>query len=450
MQHESNSDRPTEKGNGLRLGTTGLGLIVLTAIALVALFVLAVFLLSGSPSEQVRREVEQVDDSWQRILAAGKIVVGTSADYPPFAYYIGKKWIDGFDVAVMDEIGRRLGVQVDYRAYAFNDLGDALEKRQIDAAIAAISASPARAATVDFSDSYFVTHGAVVAYFVTSAAIDQVEDLAGHRIGVQSGSVYEALLRSELVDTGLTPAGNLLAYPEIEGAIADLTGGHIDFVVMDLPAARQLDLQVGLAIAGEGLYPQSFSLALPKGSNSLLGEINRAIDELEQEGTIARLASQYLDPQAGQHAATIVPDSGALSVPLPPAATPRPGASSTPTPSITPAPSATPTSTGTPTPSTTPVPTATPQQPIIISFSVSPYQISAGQCVTIAWSVGGGTSYSRILRNSQIIIDNAGVSGQQIDCLDQAGSYTYRLEASNPAGDTAFREQPANVISGTP
>ena len=123
MHHEPNSDRPTEDGNGFQLGTAGLGLIALTALALVALFVLAVFLLSGSPPEQARREGAPADDSWQRVSAAGKIIVGTSADYPPFAYYIGKKWIDGFDVAVMDEIGLRLGVQVEYRAFAFTDLG---------------------------------------------------------------------------------------------------------------------------------------------------------------------------------------------------------------------------------------------------------------------------------------------------------------------------------------
>ena len=79
------------------------------------------------------------DDSWERIKAKGQIVVGTAADYPPFEYYVDGAQIDGFDVALMDEIGRRLGVAVEYRDMAFDALGSALELQQINVAMAAIS-----------------------------------------------------------------------------------------------------------------------------------------------------------------------------------------------------------------------------------------------------------------------------------------------------------------------
>jgi heat shock protein HslJ len=55
--------------------------------------------------------------------------------------------------------------------------------------------------------------------------------------------------------------------------------------------------------------------------------------------------------------------------------------------------------------------------------------------------VAGGASGSRILRNGTVIADNAGLSGEQTDCPDQAGSYTYRLEAYNEAGHTVTRER---------
>ena len=50
------------------------------------------------------------DDAWDRIQAGGKIGVGTAADYSPFESYVAGGQIDGFDIALMDEIGRRLGV----------------------------------------------------------------------------------------------------------------------------------------------------------------------------------------------------------------------------------------------------------------------------------------------------------------------------------------------------
>ena len=56
----------------------------------------------------------------------------------------------------MDEIGRRLGVQVEYQDFAFDGLGGALQLGQVDAVIAAISVMPEREAVVDFSNVYFV------------------------------------------------------------------------------------------------------------------------------------------------------------------------------------------------------------------------------------------------------------------------------------------------------
>ena len=96
----------------------------------------------------------------------------------------------------------------------------------------------------------------------------------------------------------------------------------------------------------------------------------------------------------------------------------------------------------------TPVPTAAPEQPGIYSFSVGPNQVEAGGCMGISWSVGGGATYSRILRNGATFIDDAGYTGQQMDCLDEPGTYTYRLEAINVAGDRVSQEQVGIVTEG--
>ncbi len=83
-------------------------------------------------------------------------MVGTSADYPPFAFYDDKFQLDGFDIALMKAIGEKLGVEVEFNDFAFDGLGNALQLGQIDAAIAAISVTPERQELVDFSDVYYV------------------------------------------------------------------------------------------------------------------------------------------------------------------------------------------------------------------------------------------------------------------------------------------------------
>jgi heat shock protein HslJ len=101
--------------------------------------------------------------------------------------------------------------------------------------------------------------------------------------------------------------------------------------------------------------------------------------------------------------------------------------------------------TGTPIP-----PTATPQPPVIDAFSASPSQLPPGQCVTVAWRASGGVASSRILRNKTVIVADAGLSGQQQDCPDAVGVYTYAFEVQNGAGQQVTQQQAVNVTEAPP
>ncbi|HFE66153.1 MAG TPA: transporter substrate-binding domain-containing protein, partial [Chloroflexi bacterium] len=79
------------------------------------------------------------DAVWDRIQSSGKMVVGTSADYPPFEYYDNSYQLDGFDIALIRDIGQQIGVEVEIRDMVFDDLNNALQLGQIDVAIAALT-----------------------------------------------------------------------------------------------------------------------------------------------------------------------------------------------------------------------------------------------------------------------------------------------------------------------
>ena len=162
------------------------------------------------------------DDSWDRVQAAGKLVVGTAADYPPFESYVGPGQIDGFDIALMDEIGRRLGVQIEYRDFAFDGLGPSLTQGEIDAAIAAISRTPEREALLDFTNVYLVAEDGVLAREDSSITIDNVDELAAYKVGVQRSTVYQEWFQTTQIETGRMSPDSLFAYERAEDAIRDL------------------------------------------------------------------------------------------------------------------------------------------------------------------------------------------------------------------------------------
>jgi len=96
-------------------------------------------------------------------------------------------------------------------------------------------------------------------------------------------------------------------------------------------------------------------------------------------------------------------------------------------------------------------PTTTPSPgPVIYNFTVNPTEIQPNACVGIAWSTGGGTSKVTIKRNGQIVQGNAGLNGQEQDCLAAPGTYNYQLVASDNTGQTETQEVNVQVVQSQP
>ncbi len=258
-------------------------------------------------------------DAWSRIQQRGSMIVGTSADYPPFEYYTQDFKIDGFDIALIKEIGQRLGVQVEIVDIAFDGLGDALALGQIDVAIAAISITPAREEVFDFSQVYFVSEDAVVAKpGANLPPITKVEDLATLRVGVQKGSVFEDWLDDQLVKTGLMPETNLFIYGDVKQAIPDLEAGRVDVLIMDRPVAELAVQEKGVQLVASGLHRELYGIAMAKGQETLRTKINQTLSEMLRTHAIDDLAREYLHVDPGNLEPVPTP------TPVPPQSLPTP------------------------------------------------------------------------------------------------------------------------------
>ncbi len=238
----------------------------------------------------------ELPDLWEKIQSEGRIVIGTSADYPPYEFYNDAYQMDGFDISLIQQIGARLGVEVELMDIAFDGLLPAVQIDQVDAAIAAIAMTPERMKQVDFSNVYFVGADAFIAAPDSPIGeIRAVEDLQPYRVGVQSGSVYESWLEQELIEPGLMDPHNLFVYRQIEDGFDDLKAGRVDILALDRQPAKQAAKLTGVKIVGEELNRQHFAIALPLGQNNLRRAINKALSDLQNEGAIAQTAAVYLE-----------------------------------------------------------------------------------------------------------------------------------------------------------
>ncbi len=293
-------------------------MIVIAALAIIALAVVVFFVLLGNraptpaptqppptatslpsatASPIATQAPQPLDPVWDRIQQQGKMIVGISADYPPFSYVDPNFVITGFDLALIQEIGRRLDIPLDIRDMAFDGVLNALQVNQVDVVIAALSITPERDRYVDFSNIYFVSQDAVLAKADSTITIGQVPDLAKYRVSVQRGSVYESWLRDTLIEPGLMPPQNLVAFSTPEEAVDALQGANprVQLAIIDSLPAEVAERAKPVKIVARNLNPQMLAIAIPQGAVVLQSKINQELGRMQSDGTLGRLAKEHLN-----------------------------------------------------------------------------------------------------------------------------------------------------------
>ncbi len=216
------------------------------------------------------------------------LVVGTSLDWEPFEYIAEDGSYAGFDIELMEEIGRRLNLAIDWREHAFDGLLDLLVDGELDAVVAALNPTPEREARVDFTDPYFTSVDAVLIAPNSTITLHGIEDLAGYRIGVLPGTVQASWIED-------TINAEIVRYDQAEGAIAALQNGHVEVVVIDYYSVYayidRADVKLALKSEASG---DAMAIAVRRGDSTLRDQLNTAIAELHAEGFIEELALKHL------------------------------------------------------------------------------------------------------------------------------------------------------------
>lgn len=92
----------------------------------------------------------------------GKIVMGTSAGFPPFEYLNDKNEVIGVDVDIMAAVAKKLDKELVVENMDFDGLIPALNGGKIDAIAAGMTVTEERKVNVDFSTTYFDASQVVV------------------------------------------------------------------------------------------------------------------------------------------------------------------------------------------------------------------------------------------------------------------------------------------------
>jgi len=224
-----------------------------------------------------------------QIQDRGYIIVGTSADYPPFENktYPGGE-IVGFDINVSQMIADALGVTLQMQDIGFDSLIGACRAGTIDMIAAAMTYNTERAAQLAASITYISVSQVVIVKNSSTAfpsPILNLTDLIGYDVGCQSGTV----MQDELDDI----AGiNVFTYASADVLIQDLNAGNIDAVYVDGPIFNAWEGTFELRVIYSS-EEEPLALWAKHGEPALLYEINKVIFDSYQDGSMYTLINKW-------------------------------------------------------------------------------------------------------------------------------------------------------------
>ncbi|RKF36123.1 transporter substrate-binding domain-containing protein [Paraburkholderia fungorum] len=174
--------------------------------------------LAAAPALLLSRTVRAAD---------AELIVGSNVGSPPFAFKQGDTY-SGFDVEVWSEIAKGLNRKWRLQPMEFGALIPALQTRNIDAVVSQLFIKPERQQVIDFSDPYYKS-GLIALTRIDNTTIHSPADLAGKRIGTETGTVAVGYIREHIKDVTLDQL------PGINSALLALEAGRTDAVVYDKP-----------------------------------------------------------------------------------------------------------------------------------------------------------------------------------------------------------------------
>lgn len=216
------------------------------------------------------------------------LVVGTSADFSPFSF-MKEGEIVGFDIDIAKEVADRLNKNIEIVNRSFDMLIPELQLGRIEMIAAGMTATPERSERVLFTEPYISKTPLVAITLKNNPAISSFENLKGKNIIVNTGYTADLQLSK-------FPDINIKRLPTISDALLALNSGQGDaFVTAENTIKSFLKTKAGEnynVYQLEGLE-ENTALAIAKNKPELLTQVQKALNEMQADGTIEKLKKKW-------------------------------------------------------------------------------------------------------------------------------------------------------------
>ena len=257
---------------------------------------------SASPSGSAAGDP---DDLLARVREAGVLKVSTDANYAPQSEQKADGTWEGFDVDVANEIGERLGVEVQFETPSFDAVVAGSWSGRWDMSVGSVTITEERKDVLDFTQAYYYTPAQMAA--TEASGITSLDGFAGKKICVGSSTTYQFWLEgtlelSDAPEPAEPPEG---AEPFPLGTDQDcaqaVQSGRTDFegfLTSSTTLKAAIDGDAPFVEVGEPVFYESLGVAFDKSDEAhaeLLAEVDRIVGEMHDDGTLTEFSEKWFD-----------------------------------------------------------------------------------------------------------------------------------------------------------
>jgi polar amino acid transport system substrate-binding protein len=234
--------------------------------------------------------------------AAAEFKVGANIGNVPWEFQDASGSDVGFEIDLVNEIGKRLGLTVSIVNIPFAGLFAAVESGQIDAAVSSITITRKRLESVAFAQPYYDSDQSLVV--TAGGGVKGLKDLAGKTVGVDTGSTGDIWATRHSAEFKIAA---IQRYEGLSPAMLDLAAGRIDGYISDIPALQYyIKDKPAYRVVERIPTGEQYSIMFARNA-ALADKVDAVITQLKKENYIAGLHEKWFGAKAEATTATVKP-----------------------------------------------------------------------------------------------------------------------------------------------
>lgn len=249
---------------------------------------------AGAPSNAASTSAPSGDD--KSAASTMKLIVGFDAAYPPYGYVGDDGSYTGFDLELAQEVGRRVGWEVQLEPIDWDAKDTLMNSGAINCIWNGFTIE-GRENDYTFSEPYMLNAQVVVVK--KGSGISDLAGLAGKAVITQTDSAAHDVLAGE--DAAQTDVAATFASLETIGdyntAFMQLETGAVDAVACDLSiAAYQLAAKPdAYEQLSEQLSSEHYAVGFKKGDEASAAQVTDTLKAMDKDGFVKDLCDKYAD-----------------------------------------------------------------------------------------------------------------------------------------------------------